>query len=87
MMGLLNLLRTADRRRTRLAHVLKDFGERVQYSIFECKLEEAPLARLQAREKRHGLERRWSLPEGSGKGVTERQGLSRVLSRAWKGHS
>lgn len=38
-----------DRRRTRLAHVLKDFGERVQYSVFECNLEEAPLARLQAR--------------------------------------
>ena len=23
-----------DRRRTRLAHALKDFGERVQYSVF-----------------------------------------------------
>jgi CRISPR-associated protein Cas2 len=27
-----------DRRRTRLAHALKDFGERVQYSVFECRL-------------------------------------------------
>jgi len=29
-----------DRRRTRLAHTLKDFGERVQYSVFECRLDE-----------------------------------------------
>jgi CRISPR-associated protein Cas2 len=29
-----------DRRRTRLAHALKDFGERVQYSVFECRLDE-----------------------------------------------
>lgn len=27
-----------DRRRTRLAHTLKDFGERVQLSVFECRL-------------------------------------------------
>jgi CRISPR-associated protein Cas2 len=29
-----------DRRRTRLAHTPKDFGERVQYSVFECRLDE-----------------------------------------------
>jgi len=38
-----------DRRRTKLAAVLKDFGERVQYSVFECLLEEAALDRLRAR--------------------------------------
>lgn len=38
-----------DRRRTRLAHVLKDFGERVQYSVFECLLKEEQLDRLRAR--------------------------------------
>jgi CRISPR-associated endonuclease Cas2 len=27
------------RRRLRLAHALKDFGVRVQYSVFECHLE------------------------------------------------
>lgn len=38
-----------DRRRTRLAHILKDFGTRVQYSVFECRLTEEQVARLQAR--------------------------------------
>ena len=38
-----------DRRRTRLAHTLKDYGQRVQYSVFECNLEEAQLARLRSR--------------------------------------
>lgn len=28
-----------DRRRTKLAQTLKDFGRRVQYSVFECHLE------------------------------------------------
>jgi CRISPR-associated protein Cas2 len=28
-----------DRRRTRLANALEDFGVRVQYSVFECLLE------------------------------------------------
>jgi len=27
-----------DKRRTRLAKTLKDFGDRVQYSVFECNL-------------------------------------------------
>jgi CRISPR-associated protein Cas2 len=39
----------SDRRRTRLAHTLKDFGERVQYSVFECRLEEGALDRLRNR--------------------------------------
>ncbi len=38
-----------DRRRTRLAHTHKDFGERVQYSVFECRLKEEQLSWLRAR--------------------------------------
>jgi len=38
-----------DRRRTRLAHALKDFGQRVQYSVFECLLEEEQVVRLRER--------------------------------------
>ena len=40
-----------DRRRTRLAHALKDFGERVQYSVFECRLEADTLDKLSRRVK------------------------------------
>ena len=36
----------SDRRRTRLAHALKDFGERVQFSVFECRLEPDSLEKL-----------------------------------------
>ena len=35
-----------DRRRTKLAHALKDFGARVQYSVFECLLEADQVERL-----------------------------------------
>jgi CRISPR-associated protein Cas2 len=38
-----------DRRRTRLAHMLKDFGVRVQYSVFECLLEADQVDRLRER--------------------------------------
>lgn len=38
-----------DRRRTRLAHNLKDFGQRVQYSVFECRLDLEALDRLRQR--------------------------------------
>lgn len=38
-----------DRRRTRLAHALKDFGERVQYSVFECRLDAEALDKLSRR--------------------------------------
>jgi len=38
-----------DRRRTRLAHALKDFGERVQYSVFECRLDAQALEKLSRR--------------------------------------
>ena len=42
----------SDRRRTRLAHALKDFGERVQSSVFECRLEVEDLDRLRARVRK-----------------------------------
>jgi len=32
-----------------LAHALKDFGERVQYSVFECRLTPKQLDRLRTR--------------------------------------
>ncbi len=35
-----------DRRRVRLAKVLRDYGERVQYSVFECALTQAQITRL-----------------------------------------
>ncbi len=37
-----------DRRRTRLAHRLEDFGRRVQLSVFECWLEPTGIAELEA---------------------------------------
>lgn len=43
---------TDDRRRTKLAHALKDFGARVQYSVFECLLEADQMERLHARVER-----------------------------------
>jgi CRISPR-associated protein Cas2 len=40
-----------DRRRTRLAKIIKDFGDRVQYSVFECNLDgnllDAMIARIE----------------------------------------
>lgn len=36
----------SDRRRGRLANLLKDYGVRVQYSVFECRLEVGQLERL-----------------------------------------
>lgn len=35
-----------DRTRTRLAHRLKDFGKRVQYSVFEADITDAELEKL-----------------------------------------
>jgi CRISPR-associated protein Cas2 len=43
---------TDNRRRTKLAHALKDFGERVQLSVFECRLDEKQVAKLRARVAR-----------------------------------
>jgi CRISPR-associated protein Cas2 len=36
-----------DRRRTRVHQTLKNFGERVQYSVFECDLTKEQILRLQ----------------------------------------
>jgi len=38
-----------DRRRNHLAAALKDFGARVQYSVFECRLEGPQIERLRTR--------------------------------------
>ena len=38
-----------DRRRTRLAHALQDFGRRVQLSVFECLLNADQEQRLRSR--------------------------------------
>lgn len=38
-----------DRRRTKVHKTLKNFGAPVQYSVFECQLDEKTLARLQKR--------------------------------------
>lgn len=39
----------SDRRRTRLAEALLDFGRRVQLSVFEASLDEADFERLRGR--------------------------------------
>ena len=41
-----------DKRRNRLSRCLMDFGDRVQYSVFECLLEEALLKKMISRIKR-----------------------------------
>ena len=38
-----------DRRRIKLAKTLKDFGDRVQYSVFECLLDRELLEEMEAR--------------------------------------
>jgi len=40
-----------DRRRTKVCKLLKDYGERVQYSVFECQLRPRDLKRLRERLK------------------------------------
>jgi CRISPR-associated protein Cas2 len=40
-----------DRRRTKIHDTLKDFGARVQYSVFECQLDAQTLKRLKNRLK------------------------------------
>jgi len=36
----------SDRRRARVANTLKDYGSRVQYSVFECNLEHGRLSEM-----------------------------------------
>jgi CRISPR-associated protein Cas2 len=38
-----------DRRRTRICEALKSYGQRVQYSVFECDLSKMAYVRLRAR--------------------------------------
>ena len=40
---------TNDKRRNRVAKILKDFGKRVQYSVFECNTDRQAFLRLQNR--------------------------------------
>jgi CRISPR-associated protein Cas2 len=40
---------TDDRRRLRVAAALEDFGTRVQYSVFECRLETPKIDHLRTR--------------------------------------
>jgi len=44
---------TDDKRRTKVAKILEDFGERVQFSVFECELTESQRKQLQKRLKRY----------------------------------
>ena len=41
-----------DRRRNRVARVLLDYGSRVQYSVFECRIEPKHFARMHDRLKK-----------------------------------
>ena len=45
------------KRRTKLAKTLEDFGDRVQYSVFECILDSSLLDKMVARIKRIVLEK------------------------------
>jgi CRISPR-associated protein Cas2 len=38
-----------DKRRTKLAKTIKDFGDRVQYSVFECLLDKSLLDKMTGR--------------------------------------
>jgi len=35
-----------DKRRTKIANVLKDYGKRVQYNVFECELSEKVIRKM-----------------------------------------
>lgn len=39
---------TSNRRRTRVAHFLKDYGYRVNYSVFECRIPRSRYPELRA---------------------------------------
>ena len=40
---------TDDKRRNKVAKILKDFGNRIQFSVFECNTDRRALLRLQSR--------------------------------------
>ena len=39
---------TSDRRRNRLVKLLKDYGERVNFSVFECRIKKQSYSRLRS---------------------------------------
>lgn len=41
-----------DKRRTKVMKTLKDFGQHVQYSVFECELKKEDYSRMQQRLKK-----------------------------------
>lgn len=43
---------SVDKRRTKVAKILEGFGQRVQYSVFECDLSESQYRQLQRRLER-----------------------------------
>lgn len=40
-----------DRKRSKVANILEDYGKRVQYSVFECRLDDKTLSKLLAKLK------------------------------------
>lgn len=42
-----------DKRRTKVMKILKDFGQHVQYSVFECDVREQVYARMRKLLERH----------------------------------
>ena len=38
----------SDRRRNRVAHFLKDYGHRVNYSVFECRIQRVQYSKLRS---------------------------------------
>ncbi len=42
-----------DRRRRKVMKIMEDFGKRVQYSVFECRLLPAEAAKLKKRRRPH----------------------------------
>jgi len=50
-----------DRRRAKVAKILRDFGQRVQYSVFEAELDENLLSKLRNRLKNAIIEQEDSI--------------------------
>ncbi len=50
-----------DKRRLKVMKTLQDYGARVQYSVFECRLESAQLDRLKRRLQPHVREKQDSI--------------------------
>jgi len=65
-----------DKRRRRLAKVLEGYGQRMQWSVFECRLQQDELHRLVIRLERivkatEDRIRLWPVPEGSARRVIQ----------------